>query len=73
MVRGKFRVSCHIKDEYPGTGIKLYAVSNRETPENERFHRATPSGEISLRVDNPEAETQFAIGTEMYVDFTPVR
>lgn len=72
MVRGKFKVVSHIKDAYPGIGVRLFAVCDDGTPENERFHRYTPTGEITMRVDNPEAEAQFPIGREMYVDFTPV-
>ena len=32
----------------------------------------TPSGAITMTIDNPEALDQFKVGDEFYVDFTPV-
>ena len=46
------------------------AVYDTSTPENERFTRATPVGELRMRVDNPEA--LFDVGSYYYLDFTAV-
>lgn len=72
MVRGKFRVLSRKVTQYPGVTIELGAVSHDGTPENERFHRYTPSGTITMTVDNPAADAEFQPGREFYVDFTPV-
>lgn len=51
--------------------IKLQAVYGTGSPENERFWEATPSGQVTLSVINPEAAEAFALGKEYYLDFTP--
>lgn len=38
--------------------------------ENKSFWEATPSGEITLTITNPEAAFKFVPGTAYYVDFT---
>lgn len=45
------------------------AVYDHTTAENERFTRATPWGELKMRVDNPAV--QFEVGKYYYLDFTP--
>lgn len=40
-------------------------------PEDVRFTKATPWGEIMLGIDNPAAMDQFEVGKQYYVDFTP--
>lgn len=76
-VRGKFYVATLTKRGHPGytdngTEVVFEAVCNDETPENARFHRYTPQGQITMHVDNPDAEAVFEIGKEFYVDFSPV-
>lgn len=39
--------------------------------ENARFTKATPWGEITMAIDNPDALAQFEAGKSYYVDFTP--
>ena len=39
------------------------------SPENEKFWAATPTGEIKLGMLNPEAWEPFQLGKEFYVDF----
>ena len=43
-------------------------------PEDKRFHKATPSGEMSIMVDNPPVVEfwKSQIGKQFYLDFTPV-
>ena len=82
-VRGKFFViglekSCpqgaekDYKKYSAGTTIKLGAVSasDNEKSENSMFHKYTPSGSISMFVDNPSAEAFFELGKVIYVDFS---
>lgn len=40
--------------------------------EDNTFARFTPSGAVSLTVNNPVLSGQFKPGQEFYVDFTPV-
>lgn len=73
-VRGKFRLSEITHLEYNETAKRLLfnAVCNDSTEENAKFHKYTPSGTISMVVDNPEAMKQFELRKEYYVDFSPV-
>lgn len=73
-VRGKFRVNEVTQVEWnrDARRIQFLAVCNDGTEENEKFHRYTPVGNISITVDNPAAVSQFELGKEYYVDFSAV-
>lgn len=43
------------------------AVCADEVPENQRFHKATPYGKLSMYVDNPDVS--FEPGKAYYLDF----
>lgn len=67
--RAKFRVTQ--KTEFAGATnrqYKLMAVMDNSTPENARFSRYTPSGEMTINVDNPDVELE--VGADYYLDFT---
>lgn len=67
--RAKFR--CNSAEEY-STGQRTYkftAVTDDGTPENERYHRYTPSGALQISIDNPAVS--FTIGAAYYLAFTP--
>lgn len=73
--RAKFRCSAvefqgNPADEVSPRIYTFAAVYDTSTEENKRFTRATPWGEIKMRVDNPDV--QFAVGTFYYLDFTEV-
>lgn len=46
----------------------LAPIYDTSTPENERFTKATPWGELKMNVDNPAARLE--VGKVYYVDFT---
>lgn len=74
-VRAKFRVAKIERWKMSGTEVQtvvLQAVMNDGTPENERFWKLTPSGEIRLNTVNANAAAQFELESEHYVDFTKV-
>lgn len=68
-VRAKFRVET-VTQTIHGFTVDLKPVTGG-SPENERFFKWTPSGEIKMGTVNAEAAEQFKPGTEFYVDFTP--
>ncbi len=72
-VRGKFKLVESTQVDYNADvrRLKFQAVCNDGTEENAKFHKYTPSGEVSMTVDNPAASEQFEIGKQYYVDFTP--
>jgi hypothetical protein len=75
MVRAKFKVT-EITRRPGWSGIKevqvirLAPVMNG-SEENKKFYAATPGGSIELACVNAEAVSQFDLGAEFYVDFTP--
>jgi hypothetical protein len=50
--------------------LKFHAQYDTSTPEDQRFAKATPNGEITMQVDNPAALDQMELGAHYYVDFT---
>lgn len=72
-VRAKFVVSA-ITDQGPNSPkvVKLTAQYDMSIPEDLRFQKATPWGEINLHIDNPAAVEQLKIGKGYYIDMTPV-
>ncbi len=79
-VRAKFFVATlepwFAQGKRGGGSVKLRAVySNDPNHENKAFWDATPNGEITMGINNPDAFEFFfknALGQEFYVDFTPV-
>lgn len=69
-VRAKFKCQS-VTDHAGGMRIaKLTAVCADEVPENQRYHRYTPSGSIEISIDNPSAAAEFVPGKSYYLDFT---
>jgi hypothetical protein len=69
-VRAKFKVDSITRSQNPGVSVKLYPVCADGIPENERYHKYTPSGSLEMYIDNPPAAEFFEIGKQFYVDFT---
>ncbi len=71
-VRAKFQVQGVKKTSWGGTVIELQPQYDTSIPEDQRFAKATPSGLISLTIDNPLAVDFLQLGKFFYVDFTEV-
>jgi hypothetical protein len=80
MVRAKFTVT-RIQQHYynngkevvkSGTEVFLSPQYDTSIPEDQRYAKATPSGEIRLQIDNPPAVDYLKPGETFYVDFTAV-
>lgn len=72
MVRGKFTVSEITSYQYGSQKITLAAQYDPNLPEDQKYAKATPSGTITMTVDNPPAAEYLEIGKSFYVDFTKV-
>jgi hypothetical protein len=71
MVRAKFQL-CEITDR-AGTSaktLKFFPRYDLTIEEDQRFSKATPSGELTMYVDNPSALEQLKLGEDYYLDFT---
>ena len=63
-------VSLH--QRFGGTTVEFACRYDQNTPEDQRFQKATPSGSITMQVDNPVALEQFKLGKTFYVRFDEV-
>jgi hypothetical protein len=66
-VRAKFRVQS-VTDFGNVKQVKLVPVTDDGIPENERFHKYTPSGSLEMTIDNPPAADYFKPQHEYYLD-----
>lgn len=65
-VRAKFVVQ-----SISGNNIKLATQYDPNIPEDQRFVKATPWGNIEMGIDNPSALEFLKVGRSFYVDFIP--
>lgn len=72
-IRAKFRCASEIRKKWgPDAHTRSYeftAMYDAETPEDQRYAKATPSGSLTIQVDNPAVT--FEPGKSYYLDFTP--
>ncbi len=74
-VRGKFTVTKVARVSWSPTAVELTLGAEYDTvniPEDQRYAKATPSGTITMLVDNPPAADFLGLGRKFYVDFVPV-
>jgi len=71
-VRGKFTVTKHTKYKQDNsyTDIDLAALYS-QTPEDNTYASATPTGHIVITVTVPAVVDALPIGKAFYVDFSP--
>lgn len=51
--------------------VTLGAQYDQTIPEDQRFQKATPSGQLEMTIDNPAAVAQLGLGKAYYLDLTP--
>jgi len=73
VVRGKFTVTS-VTDRSATSTHKEVTLDARysQSPEDNSYASATPSGKITMTITNPSAVEALPIGGVFYVDFTPV-
>ncbi|MCX2931382.1 hypothetical protein ORI20_13945 [Mycobacterium sp. CVI_P3] len=72
-IRAKFRCISETKTAYSSESRQLVFQPMYDpelVAEDVSFAKATPSGELKIFVDNPNAN--FVLGQDYYLDFTPV-
>ncbi len=71
-VRAKFTLtSIKSHANWSAKTLTFQAVYDQSIPEDQRFQKATPSGQFEMTVDNPAALEQFVLGQAYYFDMTP--
>lgn len=68
MIRAKFKCST-IEVFEGGETVKLNAVSDKEGT-NATWSKWTPSGSLTMTINNPDALGRFTPGKEYFLDFT---
>ena len=71
LARGKMKVASVTLDGYAET-VKFNCLYDASDPEDTKFSKATPSGEMTLQISNPNLAGKFSPGQSFYVDLTPV-
>lgn len=73
-VRAKFHVGSiePVEGNADARRVRMQTVYDDTIPEDQRFSKATPWGQIEMQIDNPAASAQLEVGKTYYVDFTPV-
>jgi hypothetical protein len=70
-VRAKFRCMQNDKDALGfHASVRMIPVGMGPGSENEKFWKATPSGELQMHITNPGAFEQFEVGKSYYLDIT---
>ena len=74
MVRVKFQVTKITEFAWSNVHKEVTFEPRYDTsiPEDQRCASTTPSGKLTMIVNNPIAMEQFQIGKTLYVDFTPI-
>ena len=72
MIRAKFTCQQNTLNNETQTARVVLTPVTASTGENLTFWKATPAGNITLEITNPQASAQFSPLTDYYVDFTPV-
>ena len=71
-VRAKFYVAS-VKITQHSDILEMSAVYGGSTnAEDNTFAKASPSGSLTLQIDNPDIRGKFKPGDVYYLDFTPV-
>lgn len=69
-IRAKFEVK-EITDRGYGDIVEAFAVYGGEkNSEDNTYSKATPWGQLSIQIDNPNARGQFKVGQKFYMDFS---
>ncbi|MBD2005624.1 MULTISPECIES: hypothetical protein [Cyanophyceae] len=68
-VRAKFKVTSITQFEFDAIKVEMNPVYG-DSPENQQFWKATPTGKIEMQINNPDTTSLFAVGAEYYVDFS---
>ena len=71
-IRGKMVVESVTHYDYPAVLVTMECRYDRSIPEDQRFAKATPSGDLRMQIDNPDVIELMKPGKSFYIDFVPV-
>lgn len=68
--RAKMTLQGLVPQMWGGYQLLFQCQYDDKIPEDQKFCKATPSGEARFTIDNPEAIKQFTIGKSYYFDIS---
>jgi hypothetical protein len=71
-VRAKFMLMSVKHMHWGGSEYQFSPQYDPSIPEDQRFAQASPSGSLTITVDNPAVHAAWKVGEQYYLDFTPV-
>ncbi len=72
-VRAKFTVSSITDNANVNSKtVRLTTLYDNTIAEDQRFYDATPTGDLTMVVNNPRALELLVLGRQFYVDFLPI-
>ncbi len=76
-IRSKFKLTRIEESKWTASAVSTKTLVfttqyDGSVPEDQRFCKATPNGEIRMVVDNPAALAAFELGKDYYFDASPV-
>jgi hypothetical protein len=70
--RCKFHIESVTLLAYGGRIVKMRTQYDKSLSEDVSFAKATPSGEVSVQIDNPNVFDVFVPGKDVYVDVVTI-
>lgn len=71
-IRAKFAVISVETFENGDSQVRLSPRYDESIPEDRRFSKATPSGELKMYINNPPVVEELKPGRQFYIDLTPI-
>lgn len=70
-IRAKMHLEAIIPNTWGGSQAVFRCQYDGTLPEDQKFQKATPSGDARFSIDNPAAIDQLVVGGTYYFDITP--
>lgn len=70
-IRAKLYVAAVERQASTPDAVKVVMNAVTRGEDNKTWAEASPSGRFEMQIQNPLASSQFSLGQEFYVDFTP--
>ena len=69
-IRAKFRVLSVTKHEDASESVELMAANGRKDTANAQWAKWTPSGNLKMHINNPDAHGKLLPGKHYFLDLT---
>jgi len=70
MTRAKMKLLGLVPKMWGGFEVLFHCEYDPQSPEDQRFCKATPNGDARFSIDNPDVISKLVIGKSYYFDIT---